>query len=128
MGKSYEREEEIETGKANHTAPMPGPRKEWDLTVNRGQKEFYVTQGRRMRHPDMVLHNFETVTAGTDDAETTWEKAMMHEQERQSIPKEYQYEGEDKGMVASQLGVVTTALDNYKRSKDKLQRSHLVGL
>lgn len=49
----------------------------------------------------------------------------MHEQQRVEIPQEYK--PKDGGMVANQVGVVTTALDNYTKSKGKFTRVTPVG-
>ena len=94
------------------------------LRTNRG---FTIQQGKRVRHPARVLNQYDAVNATTSDAGTTWEAALMHETKRVELPKEFQSKGDDE-MMANQMGIVTTALDNYQASKNKLQRMHLVNI
>lgn len=86
---------------------------------------FQIKQGVRRRHPSRLLQNSTTIVDGTDNADTAIERAFLHEQERQDVPEGYRPERED--MLANQFGLVTTALDNYTKSKFKLVRMHPVG-
>lgn len=89
-------------------------------------KQFEIKQGNRRRHPQRVLSNYDAITKDTVSAETAWEKSLMHEQQRTEIPQEYQ--PQDKGMIANQLGLVTTALDNFAKSKGKFNRQFIAGV
>lgn len=122
IGKEAEHQQEIEVGRRRvHQG------NDWDITTNKGAKMFAVKQGIRMRHPDRVLHNFSAAVTGTDNPESLWEQALMQEQNRINLPQEYRPEGDSKMMV-NQLGVVSTALDNYEGSKFKLDRVHMIGV
>ena len=50
----------------------------------------------------------------------------MHENERTEVPSDYIPKEDD--MIASQAGLVTTAMGNYEKSKAKLERYHMVGV
>jgi len=110
---------EVETGKFEKTnTPQSRNARKSNLT-------FQIKQGKRRRHPDTVLNQFQTIVKQTSNASSAWEKALMHEQQRILIPPEYK--AKDEGMVANQVGVVTTALDNYVKSKAKFERVSPVG-
>ena len=122
IGEEAVRTQEIETGKRRVRQ-----NNDWDITTNKGAKMFEIQQGIRMRHPDRVLHQYAAAVAGTENPESLWEKALMHEQKRTEMPKEYRPEDDTK-MLTNQLGIVTTALDNYDNSKYKLERTHMIGV
>lgn len=119
LGAITDQKEEVETGKFKNTT----------TSFSKGAREmnkiFQIKQGRRRRHPDRVLAQFEQIVEETTNAESAWEKALLHEQERTAIPQEYV--AKDNGMVANQVGLITTALDNYARSKGKFERVAPVG-
>lgn len=91
----------------------------------RDWRSFAIKQGVRRRHPTRVLSQYAQIVKETSNAETAWEKALLHEQERLEIPEEYKT---SDGMIANQTGLVTTALDNYKRSQNKFERTMLTGV
>lgn len=91
----------------------------------REYRQFAIKQGRRRRHPKTVLAQFDAITKTTSNAESAWERALMHEQERVEVPQEYQ--AKDADMIANQVGLVTTALDNYMKSQNKFDRYSLAG-
>jgi hypothetical protein len=94
--------------------------------AERGMRMFNINQGWRRRHPARVLHQYNAINKTTESAETVWEKALLHEDERTDIPEEYKPKEHD--MVANQMGLVGTALDNFKRSKGRFTRSQPVGV
>jgi len=94
-------------------------------SMNAQNRQLQIKQGKRRRHPDRVLHQFQVIKQETDSANSVWEQALLHEQERTEIPMDYKTK--DGGMVSNQMGLVTTALDNYTRSKGKLERVTPVG-
>ena len=110
---------EVETGKYEntHTKFSQGARE--------ANRIFQIKQGRRRRHPDRVLAQFDQITKETENASSAWEKALMHEQQRVEVPTEYK--AKDSSMVANQVGLVTTAMDNYVKSKGKFERIAPVG-
>jgi hypothetical protein len=89
-------------------------------------ERFAIKQGVRRRHPDRVLAQFAAIVDQTSNAESAWEKAILHEQQRREVPSDYKV-GE-REMIANQTGLVTTALDNYMRSKGKFERTVLAGV
>lgn len=90
-------------------------------------RHFFIQQGKRQRHPEAVLHQFKTIVADTEKIDSVWEKMFHEENERTMIPKEYTMSGQDTGMMVNQMGLVNTALDNFKRSKAKLKRMVMYG-
>lgn len=93
----------------------------------RRNRHFQIKQGLRRKHPYRVLNQYDALQKTHSSAKTNWEKTMMYENERVELPQEFHVEGVDKGM-ANQMGIATVALDNYKKSKEKLMRMHLVGV
>ena len=71
------------------------------------------------------MAQFKLIVDQTENASSAWEKALMHEQQRTEVPQEYK--AKDSGMVANQVGLVTTALDNFMKSKNKFERVAPVG-
>ena len=51
--------------------------------------KFAIKQGKRRRHPDRVLSQYAQIVKETTNADSVWEKALMHEQERVEVPEEY---------------------------------------
>ena len=94
--------------------------------ANSAYRAFATKQGRRRRHPDRVLAQFAAISETTSNAESAWEKALMHEQERVEVPSDYTPKEDD--MIANQSGLVTTAMQNYEASRAKLERYHLSGV
>lgn len=118
-GQIMQQKQEIETGKYENMRTGLSRRA---TSTNR---RFQISQGKRRRHPDRVLNQFQTIKDETSNANSAWEKALLHDQQRIEIPQEYR--ARDNGMVANQMGLVTTALDNYTKSKHKLERVAPVG-
>lgn len=94
--------------------------------ANRADRVLTIQQGFRRRHPKRVLSQYDGVYNTTSDASSSWEKAMLHETERVDLPKEFRPNKDTMGMT-NQLGIVTTAADNYKKHRKKLERMFLVG-
>lgn len=90
-------------------------------------RHLFYQQGYRRRHPERVLGQYLGVTKTTTNAGSLWEKSLIHETKKSEMPHEFKVTDETDGM-ANQLGVVNTALDNYKASKNKFKRMHLVGV
>jgi hypothetical protein len=99
----------------------------WQTELTKSNKSLRITQGLRRRHPKRVLNRFKGVTSSSSKASSLWEKALTYETKRVEMPKEFQVVGDSDGMV-NQMGVVSVALDNYKASKKKFQRLHLVNV
>lgn len=98
----------------------------YSRTVERRNHLFNIQQGHRRRHPQRVLERYNAINDTTESAETTWEKALMHEDNRIDLPEVYK--PSDHEMVANQMGLVSAALDNYAKSKGKFTRSQVVGV
>ena len=90
-------------------------------------RAFEIRQGWRRRHPTRVLNQFKGVTETTSSASSRWEEALVHGTKRVELPQEFRPHDDMDGMT-NQLGLVTAALENYKASKNKLTRLHLVGV
>jgi hypothetical protein len=119
VGQIIDKKQIVETGKHENETTVYGKQQR---EIN---KIFQIKQGRRRRHPDRVLAQFKQIVDQTENASSAWEKALMHEQQRVEVPQEYK--AGDSGMVANQVGLVTTALDNFMKSKSKFERVAPVG-
>jgi len=122
IGDEMVRRQEMETGRRHVNEDN-----KFQRTANRSNRSLAIQQGVRRRHPHRVLNQFDGVMKTTSSAALTWEQAMTHETKRVDMPKEFRPRDDSDGMV-NQMGVVTTALDNYKASRGKFQRMHLVGV
>jgi hypothetical protein len=119
VGDIIDKKQIVETGKhENETTTFGKQHRE-------ANRIFQIKQGRRRRHPDRVLAQFKQIVDQTENASSAWEKALMHEQQRTEVPTDYK--AKDSGMVANQVGLVTTALDNFMKSKNKFERVAPVG-
>jgi hypothetical protein len=115
-------EDEINTGKVKIDE-----KNRFQRNAQRDVRLFRIKQGIRKRHPDRVLHQFNGVKNTTSTASTLWEQALIHDTKRTELPQDFRPKG-DIDMMTNQMGIVTTALDNYKSSRGKLERMHLVGV
>lgn len=119
LGDIVDKKQAVETGK------FEDEKTKFAKSSRENNKIFQIKQGRRRRHPDRVLAQFEQIVKQTDNASSAWERALMHEQQRVEVPQEYK--ARDRGMVANQVGLVTTSIDNYIKSKSKFDRVASVG-
>ncbi len=122
VGEEMGRRQEIETGRRHVNEGT-----QFQQQANRANRTLAISQGVRRRHPHRVLNQFHGINATTSSAASTWEQALVYETKRVELPKEFIPKGDDDGMV-NQLGIVTTALENYKASKGKFSRLHLIGV
>ena len=122
IGEELGMRQEMETGRRHVNEGT-----KFQQTANRANRSLAIQQGVRRRHPHRVLNQFDGVMKTTSSAASTWEQAMTHETKRVEMPKEFRPRDDSEGMV-NQLGIVSTALDNYKASRGKFQRMHLVGV
>jgi hypothetical protein len=90
-------------------------------------KLLRISQGLRHRHPKTVLNQFKAMASTTSESSSLWEKALVDQTKRVDMPTEYRPSGDSDGMV-NQMGIVSVALDNYKASKKKFSRLHLVNV
>ena len=95
--------------------------------ANKNNRTLKIQQGLRQRHPDRVLNQYDGIMNTTSSASSLWEQALLYETKKVEFPKEFRPRDDTDGMT-NQMGVVTTALDNYKASKNKLGRMHLIGV
>lgn len=119
VGDILDKKQVVETGTYNNEHNTFGK------NAREANRIFQIKQGRRRRHPRRVLAQFEQIVKETENASSAWEKALMHEQQRVEVPQDYK--AKDSGMVANQVGLITTALDNYMKSKGKFERVAPVG-
>ena len=122
MGTIVVSQDEIDTGTRKVREPS-----RWQFNIKRKNTGLAIKQGVRRRHPDHVLHQFQTISSQTEKAESVWEKALVNEDERVHLDKEYRW-NPDTSLMSNQMGVVKTALDNYAKSKYKLEQTHIVGV
>lgn len=98
----------------------------YSKTQERKYRTFNIRQGNRRRHPTRVLNQYYAVNKDTENAQSIFEKALIHEDEGSKLDKVYKPKAHD--MIADQMGIVTTALDNYVKSKKRFVRSMPVGV
>jgi hypothetical protein len=112
----------IETGR-RHVKENSG----FQRRASRQTKALRISQGLRYRHPNQVLNTFKGVTSTSSESSSLWEKSLVDQSKRVNMPKEFKVQGDSDGMV-NQMGIVSVALDNYKASKQKFSRLHLVNV
>ena len=122
IGDEVMKNQEMETGR-RHVQEGTA----FQQNANKANKDLAIKQGFRRRHPNRVLGQFDGVMKTTSTAASAWEQAMLHETKRVDMPKEFKPTGDGDGMV-NQVGVVTTALENFKARKGKFSRFHLIGV
>ena len=122
IGDELDMRRELETGRRHINEGT-----KFQQNANKVNRYLGISQGLRRRHPHQVLGQFHGIMKSTSSAAMTWEKAMIHETKRVELPKEFRPKDDMEGM-ANQVGIVTTALDNYKASKAKFARMHLVNV
>lgn len=86
-----------------------------------------IQQGKRRRHPGHVLHSFAGIAASTEHAKNNWEQALQYENRRIEMPEEFTPTTETE-QVVTQMGVVQTALANWKQSKQKLSTMYVAAV
>tara|TARA_R110000851_G_scaffold286630_6_gene440485 strand:+ start:3019 stop:3453 length:435 start_codon:yes stop_codon:yes gene_type:complete len=111
----------IETGRRHVEENSKFQRKQ-----TRDGRALRIKSGLRRRHPGNSLNRFSGMNATSSQSASLWEKALLHETKRVDMPKEFRVVGDSDGMV-NQMGIVSVALDNYKASKQKFSRLHLIG-
>ena len=122
IGDEVTKNHEMETGRRHVNEGTT-----FQQNANRANRTLAIQQGFRRRHPHRVLGQFDGIMKTTSTAASTWEQALLHETKRVDLPKEFRPKGDGDGMV-NQVGVVTTALENFKASKGKFSRFHLIGV
>jgi hypothetical protein len=98
----------------------------WQRNTNKIRKTFAGRQGANWRNPKRVLHEHPGIHATTESVGDSWTKWLQHDHERAQLDVAFKPNEVSDGMV-NQLGVVNTSIDNYKKSKKKLNRLHVVG-
>jgi hypothetical protein len=93
----------------------------------RSNRMFAISQGYRRRHPASVLQQYSVVVGSTDSGQSSWEEAMVHENERVEMDPVYTDLNESQ-QVVTQVGLVQTALRNFRKSKQKLSSLHANGV
>ena len=122
MGNVLAAQDEIDTGTRRVREPS-----HWQQATLKRQRGFGIQQGIRRRHPQNTLSRFEVITGGTEKAESLWEKAFDDEEDRAKVDTQYTWNG-STSLMTNQMGVVKAALDNYTKSKGKLERVTIVGV
>ena len=122
IGEELELKSEMETGRRHIDENSA-----FQKRANKQNKMLQIQQGLRRRHPNRVLSQYQGIMKTTSSAASLWEKALLYETKKVDMPKDFRPRDDTDGMV-NQMGVVSTALDNYKASKNKFQRMHLVGV
>lgn len=120
IGQITDEQTVAETGRFEKKNDAYSQRKEKQM------RRFCIQQGVRRRHPDNVLSKYHAINKDTESAETQWEKALLHEDQRVDVPEEYKIKQHD--MIANQMGLVNVALDNYVKSRGKFTRTQIVGV
>lgn len=123
MGKILVAQDEIDTGTRKVREPS-----HWQQTAIKRDHTFSIKQGIRRRHPNETLSRFQAITGQTEKAESVWEKAFQDEEKRPQLDKQYKWNNKEAALMTNQMGVVEHALDSFKRSKGKLERTTIVGV
>lgn len=111
----------VEAGRDVQTQLTP-----WQRQALGNQLQFAQRQGFRRRHPNTMLNQFAGVVRTTASPKMKWEQYIEAENERVQLP-ETTKKGRNE-YVANQMGLVETALENYVKSKEKLNAIVSVGV
>ena len=111
----------VEAGRDVQTQLTP-----WQRQALGNQFQFAQRQGFRRRHPSTMLNQFAGVVRTTTSPKMKWEQYIEAENERVQLP-ETTKKGRNE-YVANQMGLVETALENYVKSKEKLNAIVSVGV
>lgn len=97
----------------------------WQKQALGNTETFAIKQGFRRHHPTRTLSSYaKRLANGTP--RLSWEKAFEEENERTQVPQVFKKASNE--MIASQLGLVRTALKNFEKSKAKLSDINAVGV
>ncbi len=111
----------VEAGRDVQTDLTP-----WQRQALGSQDLFAQKQGFRRRHPSKMLNEYAGVVKTTTNPKMKWEEHIAAENERVQLP-----ETTKKGRniyAANQMGLVETALENFVKSKEKLNAIVAVGV
>lgn len=99
---------------------------QWQKQALGNQEQFAIRQGFRRRHPLTMLNQFSTVVKTNKNPKMKWEQFMEAENERVQLPA---HTKKARNIyVANQMGLVQTALENFTKSKEKLNSIVSVGV
>jgi hypothetical protein len=119
LGEIYDQTQVAETGTRNVQDQTTS-----DMRVNAGQRAFHIKQGKHLRHPEQVLHRFDAIKDTTQSIRHAYEQALVDSTDRYELPEEYQFKGEDDGMMVDQIGIAEVARRNFASSQGLLGRLH----
>ncbi len=111
----------VEAGRDVQTQLTP-----WQRQALGNTQQFAQQQGFRRRHPRTMLNQFAGVVKTTTSPKMKWEQYIEAENERVELPESTK-KGRNEYM-ANQMGLVQTALENYVKSKEKLNSIVSVGV
>lgn len=98
----------------------------WQKQALGNQIQFAQKLGFRRRHPSRLLNEYAGVVRTNNNPKMKWEQYITAENERVQLP-----ETTRKGRnvyAANQMGLVETALQNFVKSKEKLNAIVAVGV
>jgi hypothetical protein len=123
IGQETQRQAEVESG-----GRRVREYSDWQKNAIASATKFGIKQGLRRRHPEHVLHQYREETGQNNvKAFDQWTQGMQENNERTPVDGVYRAEKDDR-FWSNQMGLVTTALENYTNSKFKLERMHPVGV
>jgi hypothetical protein len=99
----------------------------WQKAALGNQEQFAIRNGFRRRHPNHLLNQFAAIVKTNKNPKLKYEEYIEAENERTELP-EYAKKARRNDMVANQIGLVQTAVENYAKSKEKLSAMTAVGV
>ncbi len=97
----------------------------WQQAAVKKTTRFAIKQGFRRHHPTRTLSSYAKRLAN-GVPRVSWERAFEEETKRTEIPQIFKKASDP--MIACQLGLVTTALKNYEKSRAKLSDINAIGV
>ena len=123
IGQESQRQTEVESG-----GRRVREHSDWQKSAIARAKFLSIKQGVRRRHPEHVLHQYREETGQNNvKAFDQWTQGMQQDNDRVPLDRVYTGDKDDR-FWANQMGLVTTALENYTNSEFKLERMHPVGV
>jgi len=94
--------------------------------IHKDSINFNTKQGFRRRHPLQTLSSYAGVASTTETTRNNWEAALLEEHERVALPSTYT--GFHSDQLVTHVGLTSTAEQNFKKSKPKLESWYLNGV
>lgn len=98
----------------------------WQKQALGSKDRFAIKQGFRRRHPSLLLNQFAGIAKTNLAPKMKWEQFVEAENERVQLPETTKKARNE--YASNQMGLVETALQNFAKSKEKLNAIVAIGV